>query len=47
VIEELMLDITYMLPEPGMQGRYNITDAVVRGEAEAKPSRTQRRKESA
>ncbi len=47
VVEELMLDITFSLPEPDMQGQYVITDAVARGEAEAKPSRTQRRKESA
>jgi ATP-dependent Clp protease ATP-binding subunit ClpX len=47
VIEELMLDIVFELPEPNMQGRYVITDAVVRGEKQSAPSPQRRRKESA
>jgi ATP-dependent Clp protease ATP-binding subunit ClpX len=47
VIEDLMLDIMYHLPEPGMQGRYTVTDGVVRGEAQALPAEAQRHKESA
>jgi ATP-dependent Clp protease ATP-binding subunit ClpX len=47
VVEDLMLDIMFHLPEPGMQGRYIITDAVVRGEGRARPAREQLRKESA
>jgi ATP-dependent Clp protease ATP-binding subunit ClpX len=47
VVEDLMLDIMFHLPEPGMQGRYLITDAAVRGEAKAGPLRDARRKESA
>ena len=47
VIEDLMLDIMYHLPEPGMQGRYTVTDGVVRGEAQALPTEEQRHKESA
>ncbi|MBN2563124.1 MAG: ATP-dependent Clp protease ATP-binding subunit ClpX [Phycisphaerae bacterium] len=46
-VEELMLDVMYHLPEPGMQGRYVITDAVVRGEERAVPIKHERRKESA
>ncbi len=37
VIEDLMLDIMYQLPEPEMNGRYEITGASVRGEASAGP----------
>ena len=48
VVEELMLDIMFKLPEPGMQGHYVISDAVVRGEEQALPQKKQvRRKESA
>jgi len=47
VVEDLMLDVMFHLPEPGMQGRYVITDAVVRGEERARPVREQLRKESA
>lgn len=38
VVEDLMLDIMYRLPDPDMKGRYVITDAVVRGEAKAQPT---------
>ncbi|RIK67522.1 MAG: ATP-dependent Clp protease ATP-binding subunit ClpX [Planctomycetota bacterium] len=47
VIEDVMLDIMFHLPEPGMQGRYVISDAVIRGEAKALLPETERRKESA
>ncbi len=47
VIEDMMLDIMFHLPEDGKQGRYVITDAVVRGEESTKPIKKQRRKESA
>ena len=47
VVEDVMLDIIYELPEPDMQGRYVITDAVIRGEKQAVPTQQQRRKESA
>jgi ATP-dependent Clp protease ATP-binding subunit ClpX len=47
VIEELMMDIIFDLPEPEMQGRYVITEEVVRGEKRALPSPKRRRKESA
>ena len=47
VIEGLMLDIMFELPDPGKQGRYVITDRIVRGEARAHPIRERRRKESA
>ncbi|MCZ6683525.1 MAG: ATP-dependent Clp protease ATP-binding subunit ClpX [Planctomycetota bacterium] len=47
VVEEIMLDIMFELPDPGRQGRYLITDAVVRGEEKAAPVRDRRRKESA
>jgi ATP-dependent Clp protease ATP-binding subunit ClpX len=47
VIEDLMLDIMYHLPEPTMKGKYTITDAIVRGEAKAVPKREKLRKESA
>ncbi|MFQ5423479.1 MAG: ATP-dependent Clp protease ATP-binding subunit ClpX [Phycisphaerae bacterium] len=47
VVEDIMLDIMFELPNPGKQGRYVITDAVVRGEAKVQPIRDRRRKESA
>ncbi len=47
VVEQLMLDIMFELPDPGRQGRYVISDAVVRGEKKAAPQRERRRKESA
>jgi ATP-dependent Clp protease ATP-binding subunit ClpX len=48
VVEDLMIDIMFHLPEPGMQGRYVITDRVVLGEETAGPLReATRRKESA
>jgi ATP-dependent Clp protease ATP-binding subunit ClpX len=48
VIEELMLDIMFNMPEPGMQGEYVITGEVARGEEAALPQKkVQRRKESA
>jgi ATP-dependent Clp protease ATP-binding subunit ClpX len=48
VVEEVMMDIMFHLPEPGRAGRYVITAAVVRGEAGAGPLRgEERRKESA
>ncbi len=47
VVEDVMLDIMYHLPEPTMQGHYVITDAIVRGEAKAAPIADARRKESA
>jgi ATP-dependent Clp protease ATP-binding subunit ClpX len=47
VMEDLMLDIMFHLPEPAMQGRYVITDAIIRGEERARPVREQLRKESA
>ena len=48
VVEHLMMDVMFKLPEPGMQGHYVITDAVVRGEEPAVPQKKPvRRKESA
>ena len=51
VVEDLMLEIMYRLPEPGMKGRYVINGAVARGEksATAEPivEPAARRKESA
>ncbi|MFH1419398.1 MAG: ATP-dependent Clp protease ATP-binding subunit ClpX [Planctomycetota bacterium] len=51
VIEDLMLDIMFHLPEPEMRGRYKITGAVVRGQASAgplpEPAEAKLRKESA
>ncbi|MCG8405096.1 MAG: ATP-dependent Clp protease ATP-binding subunit ClpX [Phycisphaerales bacterium] len=47
VIEDLMLDIMYHLPEEDRKGHYVITDAIVRGEEAAMPIRKERRKESA
>ena len=48
VIEELMLDIMFNMPEPGMQGDYVITGEVARGAEAALPQKkVQRRKESA
>jgi ATP-dependent Clp protease ATP-binding subunit ClpX len=48
VVEDLMLDIMFKLPEPGMQGQYVITDAIVRKEESAVPQKkVGRRKESA
>jgi ATP-dependent Clp protease ATP-binding subunit ClpX len=48
VVEELMLDIMFNLPEPGMQGPYIISGEVARGEESAMPQKkAQRRKESA
>ncbi len=47
VVEELMLDIMYHLPEKDRKGRYVITDEVVRGVIAAEPLREMRRKESA
>jgi len=47
VVEDVMLDIMFHLPESGMQGHYVLTDAIVRGEAQAKPHQRERRKESA
>ncbi len=38
VVEDMMLDIMYHLPEPDMKGRYVITDEIVRGESKAQPS---------
>lgn len=46
VVEDVMLDIMYHLPESDHTGRYVITDAIVRGEAPALPEES-RRKESA
>ncbi len=47
VIEDMMMDIMFNLPEPDMQGRYVISDAVVRGEAKAFLPEKELRKESA
>jgi len=47
VVEELMLDIMFHLPEPGMAGHYVINEAIVRGEERARPARERLRKESA
>ena len=47
VLEDLMMEIMFQLPESGRKGRYVITGAHVRGEEEAMPIRPQRRKESA
>ncbi len=47
VVEDLMLDIMFDLPEPEHKGHYIITDAIVRGEEKAMPARPPRRKESA
>lgn len=47
VVEELMLDIMFHLPEPGMTGHYVINEAIVRGEERARPTRERLRKESA
>lgn len=47
VLETLMLEIMFHLPEPDRKGRYVINDAIVRGEEEAQPVRQVRRKESA
>ncbi len=47
VVEELMMDTMFNLPEADMKGRYVITDKIVRGEEEAIPIRKTRRKESA
>ncbi len=50
VVEDLMLDIMFHLPDPGMQGHYVINKAVVLGEEKARPVRAadlSRRKESA
>jgi ATP-dependent Clp protease ATP-binding subunit ClpX len=37
VVEDVMLDLMYHLPEPNMRGRYVITDRVVRGEERGGP----------
>ncbi|MBI5763007.1 MAG: ATP-dependent Clp protease ATP-binding subunit ClpX [Planctomycetes bacterium] len=48
VIEDTMLDIMFHLPDPGREGRYLITDSIVRGESVASPGPlSERRKESA
>jgi len=47
VVEELMLDIMFSLPEPEMKGRYVITRDIVRREKKAQPVHGQLRKESA
>ena len=47
VIEDLMVDVMFELPEAGRKGRYVIDEAHVRGEEPIMPVRAQRRKESA
>jgi ATP-dependent Clp protease ATP-binding subunit ClpX len=47
VMEDVMLDVMFHLAEPGMQGRYVITQEMVRGEERIKPVREHFRKESA
>lgn len=47
VVESLMLDIMFHLPEENRRGRYVITDAVVRGDEVPQPIREELRKESA
>ena len=47
VVEDVMMDIMFHLPEANMRGRYIITAAVVRGEDRAVPARDTLRKESA
>ncbi len=47
VVEDVMLEIMFHLPEPNMRGQYVITDAVVRGEEPAFHPISERRKESA
>ena len=47
VLEDLMVDVMFDLPEIGRKGRYLITDANVRGEEPVVPVRPSRRKESA
>ncbi len=46
VMEDMMLDVMYRLPEEGKNGRYVVTAAVARGEGDLFTQRT-RRKESA
>jgi len=46
VMEDIMLDVMYRLPEEGNNGKYVVTDKVVRGEVDLFSQRT-RRKESA
>jgi ATP-dependent Clp protease ATP-binding subunit ClpX len=46
VIEEMMLDIMYRLPEEGKGGKYVVTEEVARKEADLFDQRV-RRKESA
>jgi len=47
VVEDLMMDVMFHLPEEEMRGHYLITDAVVRGEEPVLEARTELRKESA
>lgn len=47
VLEDIMLDIMFHLPEEDRKGRYVVTDAIIRGEDPALPIRQERRKESA
>ncbi len=47
VVEDLMMDVMFHLPEEEMRGHYVITEAVARGEEPVLESRTQLRKESA
>lgn len=48
VVEELMLDVMFELPEEHRKGRYVVTEEMVRGEAPIEPMSTEsRRKESA
>ncbi len=47
VLEELMLDPMYRLPDRNAGGRYLVTERVVRGLDELKPTRTRHRRESA
>jgi ATP-dependent Clp protease ATP-binding subunit ClpX len=47
VIEDMMVDVMFELPESGRKGRYVIDEAHVRGEETIIPVPAQRRKESA
>ncbi|MFQ6048095.1 MAG: ATP-dependent Clp protease ATP-binding subunit ClpX [Phycisphaerae bacterium] len=47
VMEELMLDLMYELPEQKQPGRYVVTDAVVRGQQDLFATKTRLRRESA
>jgi ATP-dependent Clp protease ATP-binding subunit ClpX len=46
VLEDIMLDVLFRLPEEGENGRYVVSEAVARGEVDLFSQR-QRRKESA